>query len=87
MKKVLFFIGMFVLSTTNYAVNEVNISEKITSKEEIKNVLNEKTTALMFFGCGADGNEFYEALREVGYSHREARALRRLYVRECRADD
>ena len=39
-----------------------------------------------FFGCGSEGNGYYNIKREEGMSHREARSARRAYVRKCRGN-
>ncbi|APG65790.1 hypothetical protein LPB136_10620 [Tenacibaculum todarodis] len=38
----------------------------------------------VLFGCSSEGNQWYDIWREEGHSHREARSLRRAFVRECR---
>ncbi|TXD54212.1 MULTISPECIES: hypothetical protein [unclassified Polaribacter] len=38
----------------------------------------------MFFGCGSDGNFYYALKRDEGMNHRDARAERRAFVRNCR---
>jgi hypothetical protein len=41
----------------------------------------------MFFGCSSEGNSYYNGLMATGnYTHREARAYRRVFVRECRGN-
>ena len=37
-----------------------------------------------FFGCGSQGNAYYDDLVAGGMSHRDARAERRDWVRDCR---
>lgn len=53
-----------------------------TEKEEI--TINVEMESTAFFGCGSEGNAYYNIKRDEGMSHREARAARRAYVRECR---
>lgn len=38
------------------------------------------------FGCASEGNAWYRVWRGEGYSHREARSMRRAYVRKCRGN-
>jgi len=49
------------------------------------NYFNENITKVdMFFGCGSEGNGVYDIEMIEGRTHREAREIRRAYVRECR---
>ena len=38
------------------------------------------------FGCGSQGNFFYDQWRAQGFTHRQARELRRAWVRDCRGN-
>lgn len=79
--------------------NAIETKETLTKTSEEKEVVvnntikkgvydsdlqKETSVDAMFFGCASEGNGRYAIWREEGYSHREARALRRAYVRKCR---
>jgi hypothetical protein len=61
-------------------VTKVIKFEKV-SIEENENLTSEVE---LLFGCGSQGNIEYDNWRDQGYSHREARELRRAFVRDCR---
>ena len=62
------------------------------SKEIVKNIKGEteivvnNSLNVMFFGCGSEANRWYNVYREHEYNHREARYLRRVWVRKCRGN-
>jgi hypothetical protein len=60
----------------------------VNNFKEIKTVNNKCTNETsendMLFGCGSDGNDYYDTLISDGMSHRDARRERRAFVRECR---
>lgn len=73
MKKLLF-TGLFsviLLSSFTKKTEKIN-KETIVSDHEV------------FAGCGEEGNLEYSKARDKGLSHRDARAVRRVKVRECR---
>ncbi|PQJ80604.1 hypothetical protein [Polaribacter porphyrae] len=74
--KNLFFIALFSL----VFMSSTTVEKEIKSTE-FKNFEIEEA---MFFGCGSEGNDWYDIYREQGDSHREARAKRRAFVRKCR---
>jgi hypothetical protein len=55
--------------------------EMKTVKSDFKIEISEDE---IFFGCGSDGNDLYDALIALGLDHRDARAARRVFVRDCR---
>jgi hypothetical protein len=77
---------------SDFAKNLVDVSdlEKNNLKkdnEQIKiKVISSKEVSkdYLFFGCASNGNGVYSAAISQGYSHREARAIRRDFVRDCR---
>lgn len=68
---------------------EVNI-EKSDFYKEIKTANSDVEMEIfedaVFFGCGSQGNAVYEEYRDAGMSHRDARAERRAWVRDCRGN-
>lgn len=100
MKKLLFTVAIFVTVLANatndkeIVMNQIettnlekevslaeNLSEYTATVSEISDGLEEE-----FFGCGSSGNSYYNILRSENpdMSHREARAARRAFVRDCR---
>lgn len=81
-----------ITNPTNEKEIVTNDSENIivNSSKEIKTESNKCTKETseddMFFGCGSEGNGWYTEYRNQGYSHRDARELRRIFVRECRGN-
>ena len=100
MKKLLFTVAIFAtmlanatndkeivnnqIETANFE-KEVSLAENLSgytaTDSEISVGLEEE-----FFGCGSAGNHYYNMLRAdyPDMSHREARSLRRVFVRDCR---
>lgn len=62
----------------------INNFEDITT--EFTMCGNEFSDYVMFFGCGSQGNSYYNHLKSLGLSHREARSERRDFVRDCRGN-
>ncbi len=63
--------------------NSKEIVKNIKGKTEI--VVNNSLN-VMFFGCGSQGNAMYHEYRAAGMNHRDARYLRRVWVRKCRGN-
>lgn len=74
MKKIIF-IAVFSLAIMSSTTKNIS--------DNVENVSNKEA---MFFGCGSAGNGWYAEYRNQGYSHRDARELRRIKVRECRGN-
>lgn len=99
MKKLLFTVAIFATMLAN-ATNDTevvtNTLQDVTIEkndvladinfEEVSVNANENSIseAEVLFGCGSQGNAEYDRWRDEGYSHREARELRRAFVRDCR---
>ena len=80
MKKLLC-IALFSIAIMANAAEKKEIKvEKATFEKIGDNTL----TSIMFFGCASDGNQIYDIEISEGATHREARAIRRAWVRACR---
>ena len=72
----------FLVNATEEKEIVINNFEDITT--EPISLENELIAEVMFFGCGSQGNSYYEGLVSGGMSHRDARTRRRGFVRDCR---
>lgn len=89
---------MFSVVTLTYAKNKLETvknnyeNEKIEMSIdlEIKNFVdfyqNLNLETLTIAGCSSLGNAYYDTLIADGFTHREARAYRRVIVRDCRGN-
>lgn len=81
----LFSIAMVVNATeSNKEVEVKNATEVTVEKSDLKHnqMFNDELDVEK--GCGEKANLEYAKWRDQGYSHREARLLRRDWVRGCR---
>ena len=72
----------FLVNATEEKEIVINNFEDITT--EPISLENELIAEVMFFGCGSQGNSVYAEYRGNGMSHRDARRVRRAWVRDCR---
>ncbi|WP_299125740.1 hypothetical protein [uncultured Tenacibaculum sp.] len=71
---------------TNSSENIIINSFKKIETESNKRI-KETSKDDLFFGCGSQGNSYYNELMATGnYTHRDARAYRRVFVRGCRGN-
>ncbi len=63
-----------------------NSKEIKVEKATFEKIGDNTLTLNMFFGCGSDGNQIYDIEIANGATHREARAIRRAWVRNCRGN-
>jgi hypothetical protein len=89
MKKLLC-IALFSIAIMANATVKKEIVVNNSKEVKVEKVTFEKTgyntlTSIMFFGCASDGNQIYDIAISEGATHREARAIRRAWVRKCRA--
>jgi len=66
-----------------------NNSTETVTENSVINIVdsdfeNETSDDDLFFGCSSQGNAMYDEWRSQGFTHREARSLRREWVRDCR---
>jgi len=88
MKKLLC-IAFFSIAIMANAADKKEIVTDNSKEVKIEKATTEKTgdntlRTNMFFGCASQGNEHYAIWRDQGYTHRQARAMRRAWVRDCR---
>lgn len=84
MKKLLTVALFSIAIMANANSKKENVENNST---EIKIEVNKSKTEITdedIPGCSSEGNAWYDEWRSQGYTHREARALRRAWVRECR---
>lgn len=97
----LFSIAITANATEKKGVETNSLHEKVVMTDysneimlnnfkEVKTINNkcsiETSENNMLFGCGSEANRWYAEYRNQGFSHREARALRRVWVRKCRGN-
>ncbi|MCT4700213.1 hypothetical protein [Tenacibaculum haliotis] len=84
----LFSFAMLANATEGNEVETNNSKEVKIEKSVSKKVENTSTTEEedLSQGFGSQANGWYAKYRNDGYSHREARPLRRVWVRKCRGN-
>ncbi|CAM1348520.1 hypothetical protein [Tenacibaculum insulae] len=81
----LFSIAMVVNATESKKEVEVkNTTELQVEKNLLENNQSSNNEVYVVQGCGERANLEYDKWREAGFTHREARSLRRDWVRGCR---
>lgn len=84
MKK-LFLIASFSIAIMANATEKTNVVKNDHKQQNQVTFENLQNSEAFFFGCGSQGNSYYNRLMETGdYTHREARSARRAFVRDCR---
>jgi hypothetical protein len=75
-----------LIDSKEVTVEKINLSVDVTIEKGIfETTENDTLEEDLFFGCGSEGNDYYdELMQQPGMTHRVARSLRRDHVRDCR---